>query len=42
MTPQRRLPSYADLRQRMPPLQAPSAELIRNECVMSAEQRGWF
>lgn len=31
MTPQRRLPSNADLRQRMPPLQAPSAELIRHE-----------
>jgi hypothetical protein len=31
MTPQRRLPSHADLRQRMPPLQAPSADLIRNE-----------
>ena len=31
MTPQRRLPSHADLRQRMLPLQAPSAELIRNE-----------
>ena len=31
MTPQRRLPSHADLRQRMPSLQASSAELIRNE-----------
>lgn len=29
--PQRRLPSHADLRQRMPPLQDPSADLIRNE-----------
>lgn len=31
MTPQRRLPSHADLRQRMPLMQAPSADLIRNE-----------
>ena len=31
MTPQRRLPSHADLRQRLPPLQASSAELIRSE-----------
>ena len=31
MMPQRRLPSHADLRQRMPLLQTPSAELIRNE-----------
>ena len=31
MTSQRRLPSHADLRQRMPLLQAPSADLIRNE-----------
>ena len=31
MRPQRCLPSHADLRQRMPRLQAPSADLIRNE-----------
>ena len=31
ITSQRRLPSHADLRQRMPLLQAPSADLIRNE-----------
>ena len=31
ITSQRRFPSHADLRQRMPLLQAPSADLIRNE-----------
>lgn len=40
MTPQRRLPSNADLRQRMPLLQAPSADLIRNERDQQPHRHG--